>query len=107
MVPGFSHQRVGMLIKFFFRWYIIYYNYSKEKCCFSFDVNFSVKDILIAFIFCSNVLLITIFHDSKFELGCQHMSDRHCSIAEKFGGEIVWWISNDLPTINPTLSEIL
>ena len=29
-----------------------------------------------------------------------HMSDRHCSIAEKFGGEIVWWIR----MINPPTS---
>jgi len=29
-----------------------------------------------------------------------YMSDRHCSVhvAEKFGGEIVLWISNDFPT---------
>jgi len=29
----------------------------------------SKKDILIAFIFCSNIVLMTIFHDSKFEIG--------------------------------------
>jgi len=28
---------------------------------------FSKSDILIAFIFCSNIVLMTIFHDSKFE----------------------------------------
>ena len=30
---------------------------------------FSKKDILIAFIFCSNIVLMTTFHDSKFEVG--------------------------------------
>jgi len=30
---------------------------------------FSKKDILIAFIFCLNIVLMTIFHDSKFEVG--------------------------------------
>ena len=32
-------------------------------------VFFSKKDILIAFIFCSNIVLMTTFHDSKFEVG--------------------------------------
>ena len=40
----------GMLIKFSFRWHIMYYNYSKgkvkpQKCCFSFDVYFFKKRI--------------------------------------------------------------
>ena len=30
---------------------------------------FSKKDNLIAFIFGSNIVLMTIFHDSKFEVG--------------------------------------
>jgi len=30
---------------------------------------FSKNDILIAFVFCSNIILMTIFHDSKFEVG--------------------------------------
>ena len=71
---NFSVQIFGMLIKFCFRWYVNYYNYSKEKvkpqkCCFSFDVNFFKKHILIAFIFCSNIVLMITFHDSKFEVG--------------------------------------
>ena len=52
----------------------MYYNYSKgkvkpQKCCFSFDVYFSKKDILITFIFCSNIVLMTIFLDGRFEVG--------------------------------------
>ena len=30
---------------------------------------FQKEDILIASIFCSNIVLMTIFHDSKFEVG--------------------------------------
>jgi len=30
---------------------------------------FQKKGILIAFIFCSNILLIPIFHDNEFEVG--------------------------------------
>ena len=70
-----GHSKIfGMFIKFSFRWYIIYYNYSKGKVkpqnvAFPLMLIFSKKDILIAFIFCSNIVLMTIFHDSKFEVG--------------------------------------
>ena len=40
-----------------------------KNVAFFFDVNFFKKDILIAFVFCSNIVLMTTFHDGKFEVG--------------------------------------